>query len=261
MRADMNKLLCERERTRSWDSHHSYRTHDHHSWESGDEPVGASVQSGHRESMKYRYRRSGWDDSKSFSENLNPLYGWVRSNVGRRWNKVYSELCATFNMKSTINDHIMLHLKQYVEIADIKVVDGKLFVFSAYSGLTHMSKAFSVEYYVDPRDGILKRNKHHMSYGRYRRQRNKQPGTSTTSVVIEPLRDGFRTRAECIDQVWYGFKERAVTQVTIQRTLTHHDGTIEQYVETRPRYRETPEWVQDKRWTLSKKEIRKYKLV
>jgi hypothetical protein len=170
MREDLNKLLCERERHRHADCYGNYRHlklfDDKYYDDDFDEPF-AGVGSGHRESMKRRY---GYD-TKSFNENLNPLLGFIRGSLGKKWDKVYSEVCEVFDKRSVINQHILLHLFQYVELDMHVGKDGKLYVFDTYSPNRYnpLEKS-STEYYVDPRDGILKYNHKRLTYRQERRQ-------------------------------------------------------------------------------------------
>ena len=155
MRSDLNKLLCERERHRSSDSHRYYRRAK--KWNArinpdGEDPVVR------QEGIARRYGYNG----KDFNENLNPLYGVVRKAVGRPYSRFYSELCKVFDKRSVINQHILQHLEQYLETKAVYVDgQGKLRVRLPYWHAVGdlLLKESSVEYYVDPRDGLIKRNK------------------------------------------------------------------------------------------------------
>jgi hypothetical protein len=152
MRDDLNKQLCERERRGSKNKFKSARR------VKAFNTVGeeGELLSSH-ESMTERHNL-GWG-RKSFNENLNPLYGAVRKAVGRPWNKFYSELCQTFDMSSVINKHILQHLEWYVEKELYVGEDGFIWVRRQYSRGDVLLKDSGVEFYVDPRDGILRRNK------------------------------------------------------------------------------------------------------
>jgi hypothetical protein len=52
---------------------------------------------------------------KELSDNLRPLEGYLRSQVGRPWAKVYSELRARLNPRSAVQFHVVEHLFQMVE--------------------------------------------------------------------------------------------------------------------------------------------------
>jgi hypothetical protein len=55
-------------------------------------------------------------NTKSFSENLNPLWGFIRKSVGKNWDAVYSEICQNFDKRNVVNQHILVHLFQNVEM-------------------------------------------------------------------------------------------------------------------------------------------------
>lgn len=56
------------------------------------------------------HRQRKWPD-----ENLGPLRRWLRSNVGRKWNDVYSEACSVINLSSTVHAHFRARLLDSVE--------------------------------------------------------------------------------------------------------------------------------------------------
>lgn len=163
MRADLNKLLCERERRGGFRSrdHHPYRHMKRFAPDTDPEEGGPAGQ----ESMTRRY---GYD-GKEFNENLRPLYGQVRRAVGRRWDAFYSDLCKVFDMRSVINQHILQHLKDYCE-REIYLRDGALFIRRAYGPDKALAQD-DCEFYVDPRDGIIKRNKYRTTYRQMQRAR------------------------------------------------------------------------------------------
>jgi hypothetical protein len=76
-----------------------------------------------------RRRQYGWN-SKEFSDFLSPLRRYLRGQVGRPWDKVYSEI-----RKAVPNgmhgDHIWLHIKTEVEINCFER-DGRIFARPRY---------------------------------------------------------------------------------------------------------------------------------
>lgn len=151
MRPDFNKLLVERERIHHADHFHNYR---HMKGPKGldDDEVGG------RESMRKRFNY-GYD-RKSFNENLNPLWGWLRSCLGKKWDKCYSELCKNFDMRGVINAHILQHLYQELETHTLLGDKGQvMFHDSGYGsnkGPRPIKECYK-DYYVCPKDGTVKK--------------------------------------------------------------------------------------------------------
>jgi hypothetical protein len=63
-----------------------------------------------RESYGARYRE------KNLNENLAPLSRFLRRQVGRRWDDVYSEICAQVDVGSAVQKHVRDHLENLVEL-------------------------------------------------------------------------------------------------------------------------------------------------
>jgi len=198
MRSDLNKLLCEHERYRSKDHYKNYR----HLKKFNSEQLEQLELLPTRESMKQRY---GWN-VKQFGENLNPLYGLVRKYAGKKWDEFYSDLCKTFDKRSVINQHILQHLNWYVERNIIIKEDGKIYAMT-YSGDLLIENTLS-EYFVDPRDGVIKKN-------------NKKSAKSLKKELQEK-RKKQQARVFCqiddnnvlrfIEGVWYIFKMQQIPQ-------------------------------------------------
>jgi len=95
---------------------------------------------------------------KGLNENLAPLRRYLRSQVGRPWDKVFSEICENINVNSAVQAHIREHIGWYVE-KDVIMVDGIPHTLSRYNGLTPLASnnAWRVRehLYVNPETGIL----------------------------------------------------------------------------------------------------------
>ncbi len=157
MRSDLNKLLCERERSGHYKKYRSARRNKKFAdWGEEGEKLPSN------ESMTYRHTR-GRGDTKDFNENLSPLKGLVRSSVGRKYDTFYSELCQVFDKRSVINQHILQHLDDFL-VKDIFLRDDQLWIGGRDYRAWEPLKGSWVEHYVDPRDGIIKKNKHYRTY-------------------------------------------------------------------------------------------------
>src|SRR6266404_9494791 len=53
-------------------------------------------------------------DHRELNENLNPLRRYLRTQVGRPWSKVFSEICATIDRRNTVQQHIHQHIDQFI---------------------------------------------------------------------------------------------------------------------------------------------------
>lgn len=146
MREDFNKLMVERERFGHEKKFHDVRN------AKGNKGI-ADDDIGGKESI-HRRRRNTTIRRKQFNENLNPLKGYLRGRINKPWDKTYSEIKSTFDARKVINNHILEHLFQYVEL-DIKIIDGKPCVPSS-NGFQDVRDSYYSYYFVDPRDGLMK---------------------------------------------------------------------------------------------------------
>ena len=86
-------------------------------------------------------------ESKFLNENLAPLRRYLRSQVGRPWDKVYGEICQHMNRDSAVQLHIWQHLQMEVCL-DPHVIAGEV---SRYGAWGHLA-----EFFVHPRTGLLR---------------------------------------------------------------------------------------------------------
>ena len=59
------------------------------------------------------------------NEHLGPLRRYLDSQVGRPWDKVFSEICAHIDRSSAVQDHVRDHVEDYVTVHVI-LIDGVL---------------------------------------------------------------------------------------------------------------------------------------
>ncbi|GAB5459765.1 MAG: hypothetical protein Hens3KO_27950 [Henriciella sp.] len=94
--------------------------------------------------------------TKDLNENLAPLRRYLNKQVGRPWNKVFSEICQSLDTGSTVKQHVRDHLTDFILV---KVsVDETGRVFSAnHWGQPVPPEQWWAKLYVDPKDGLIKR--------------------------------------------------------------------------------------------------------
>ena len=88
----------------------------------------------------------GW---KEFTDNLNPLKRYLGRQVGRPWNKVYSEICENLSVRSTVQQHLRDHLYECMELRAVLAEDGRILNSESHHELCRG------ELYVHPVNGLL----------------------------------------------------------------------------------------------------------
>jgi hypothetical protein len=150
MRVDMPKILVERPRPPS----RVPRGRDGRKFRDGSDAAFLPMKAGYR-------------DRKSLNENLRPLARYLARQVGRPWDKVYSEMRAVIDGRNAVQRHILEHLNNYVAV-HTRVVDGHhIDLGRQLLGLQTVWQPL----YVDPRTGLLRRNSDELSWRRTWRQR------------------------------------------------------------------------------------------
>lgn len=170
MRTDMGKVITERPRWGHRDP--NLGTALSVRWEGPDAEYNIPVRGGGR----------GFLRTKMFSDLLGPAQRWTRGQVGRPWNKVYSELCGTFDRRKTTQRHVLEHICGsigWVALHVEKHADGYWRPVGRYS---HW---YAPEFYVHPRTGLLCRQN--------RPPRGSQPPRRDPDVLpIEGTAEEFR---------------------------------------------------------------------
>jgi hypothetical protein len=72
------------------------------------------------------HRQYGWN-AKEFSDVLGPLRRYLRKQVGRPWNNVWSEIAKTLDSRSLTGQHIFDHIRWEVEQDACIGEDGRLY--------------------------------------------------------------------------------------------------------------------------------------
>jgi hypothetical protein len=110
-------------------------------------------------------RRGGF---KMLNENLNPLKRFLERQVGRPWDKVWAEVCANLKPSNTVQQHVRDHIPDFVAIKT-SLKDGEVWVHDRFS-LKPLKESFT-KLFVDPKSGLLRRNKHFTGWKKINQQR------------------------------------------------------------------------------------------
>lgn len=125
--------------------------------------------------------------SKHLNENLAPLRRFLRSRVGRPWDAVHSEICATLRLTSAVQKHVLDHLRDMVYTRVVK--DGETLVEHGRWGVRALGYYRRAEFYVCPDTGVLKET---------RWARRERPAEPRDVVKIDATAQYRR-----IDGIWY----------------------------------------------------------
>src|SRR5476649_123720 len=91
--------------------------------------------------------------TKELNENLAPLERFLRRNVGRPWNNVFSEIRAGLSLRSAVQKHVRDHLQLMVDL-HVFERNGELWTFS--HGEQRLEPGYRDELYVCNRTGLLR---------------------------------------------------------------------------------------------------------
>jgi hypothetical protein len=90
---------------------------------------------------KLGMRRAYGYFGKNLNDHLGPLRRYLRKQIGRPWNKVYSDICAGLRPGHPLHDHLRRHVFEIVLLGDLAL---------------SRRKPFAGELFVDPRTGLLR---------------------------------------------------------------------------------------------------------
>jgi hypothetical protein len=218
MRKDLNKLLCEHERWGSSNSFKDVRHMNQLSFSNGADEEDLPA----REGIKKRYRIKGND--KSFGDNLNALYGFVRKNLGKQWNDVYSIVCRQYRMSTVINTHILEHLEQIVK-TQVFIKDGVMYYNDNYrSGPRTMDDWGAPDYFVHPETGILSKNHLAKPYQQRDRER-KAEAEAEKAKWVRKIDANKELRKRKSDGIWFVCELEKLPRQVVSR-VREEDGTI-----------------------------------
>ncbi len=214
MRSDMAKVVTERPRSGS--AARSAKTGHRLSWNEVEQAIMTDDAGPSRHPVS---RRRQYDDPKSFTDVLGPLRGYLRKQVGRPWNDVFSELSRTLDRRSITGLHIWDHVQWEVTLHAHIAADGTVWTKRRY--WSEMYQLDRDDLYVHPVDGLLKAATKNAS----RRYRYRKP--KTTKIDLAP--DCWLDQVEGI---WYRFDRRTWMEATPERR--NEAGVVTQAAGQRP---------------------------
>ncbi|HUN26390.1 MAG TPA: hypothetical protein VMU67_08785 [Steroidobacteraceae bacterium] len=167
---------------------------------------------------------------RDLNENLAPLRRYLHTQIGRPWNRVFSEICASIDRRNTVQQHIHQHISDFIAI-DVGVRDGRLVGLANRWAFLRSSSGIYQELYVDPRTGLIRLNKSYRSWrhgAAERRRREQAEVTARRRTVNE------RTFLLLLDEVWFRVEVDVLPRV--RRVENVVDGKPRQQVIAESRY-------------------------
>ncbi len=186
---------------------------------------------------------------KWFTDLLGPLRRWLRAQLGRPWDDVYSEACAVIKADSVVRAHIKTHLLEFVEWNTF-MQEGAVWCFHASYNqreipIAELGGRWSVAY-VHPETGLLQ------AMPVYRR---KQRGTPAPHPTERWLASDLMLRR--LNGIWFECRMLEIRDGARRFDLVSHE-----LVRTEAQSRLPPiAWVCVAKRQLSHRELRRHGLV
>ena len=185
MRDDMSKVIVERPRFKPRRASGCPPKIDADS----DLPAFIGMKRLHKERQNY----------KTLNENLAPLKRYLFKQVGRPWNKVYSEISEHLRADNPVQQHVRDHLKDFVEI------NPRCGLTSRYSILG--KELWWQPLYVHPDNGLLCRTDQHPARRAARIVEANKPKPEIDRVKVTT-----ELELRLIDGLWYEVQMAPIPQ-------------------------------------------------
>lgn len=185
MRKDLYKVIVERPRA----------------WKSGDER--AARLRGDHDGPAQLGMRAGYA-YRALNENLAPLRRYLLSQVGRPWDKVFSEICMGIDRRNTVQQHIHQHIEDFIATR-VGIRGEELVDLSSWDRFPRRS-GIHQQLFVDPRTGLIRVNKKYRDRRNLRssyaeREERAQAEVNARRRVLDE-----RTLLLRLDEVWFEVK-------------------------------------------------------
>jgi hypothetical protein len=210
MREDMYKVIVERPRRGKYGYAAAARLRNDF-----DGPMRLGMRAG------YGYR--------ALNENLAPLRRYLHAQIGRPWNKVFSEICTGIDRRNTVQQHVHQHIRDFIAI-DVGVRNGRLVDLAADWRFLWRDSGIPQALYVDPRTGLIRPNKNYRSWrhGDTQRRQREQLEIATRRRVVDE-----RTMLLLLDDVWFSVEVEALPKAhPVERVV----GQPRRRMRVEPRY-------------------------
>lgn len=168
-----------------------------------------------REKIRQKWESHYSDYAKAFTDVLGPMYRFLLSQVGQKWDNVWSEICQKLPNNSLNTSHVRGHILDFVETQTV-LIDGKVCygAGSIYGMEISGYGRYEWQMYVHPVTGILCKIKN----SPHRQNKREKAGIN---VPDEPLKQYHN-----INGVWYMVTLVECPEIVRKRPKKTMYGTI-----------------------------------
>jgi hypothetical protein len=195
MREDMSKVIVERPRKYKGDDAEAVRRRNDF-----DGPEFLGIRAGY--------------DYRSLNENLSPLRRYLRAQAGRPWSKVFSEIASRLDRRNTVQQHVYQHLDDFIAI-QVQMRGDELIDLRRPRDWRHKNR-ITQELYVDPRTGLVRRNKH---YRTGKREKAEQDRLRQAEIHSRRRVINDRTLLLLLEGAWFEVCVEPLPAVQIVETI------------------------------------------
>ena len=169
---------------------------------------------------KLGMQRGAWNArmSKSLNENLAPLRRYLESQVNRPWDKVWSEISKNLESGNAVQQHVRDHVEDFVAYKTF-IRDGAIYLTGRRGGPCRLGDGGYL-LYVDPRTGILRKNRRYKSWQHLRREGAAQEARERALRMREVAPDTQLHKFE--DRGWWEVKLADIPRVRVPTTIGYH---------------------------------------
>lgn len=191
MREDMFKIIVERPRSgRSWARPFKLRHEKDLDRKHAGLKRSVLQQRGH---------------TKNLNENLAPLRRYLHKQKGRKWNDVFSEICARLDTGSTVKMHVREHIEDFVMLRISIDANGRWLGVRGGWRQPNTPDEWWPDLYVDPHDNIIKETNGLLKKLRLKKKRyvwhNRQTQQRPDLIRFTNKTKGFVNLNRC----WFSF--------------------------------------------------------
>ncbi|MGB0907228.1 MAG: hypothetical protein ACPGVT_07025 [Maricaulaceae bacterium] len=146
--------------------------------------------------------------TKYLNENLAPLRRYLGRQIGRRWDDVFSEICARLDTGSTVKMHVREHLDDFVTRKVWRDDEGVLMASAHWGDVVKLSDVWGY-YFVYPDDGTLQDIRAYCRKNGIKHRRKRWTDTyrkDQTAIRANIKRVSDVIWHVCLRGIWYRFE-------------------------------------------------------